>query len=119
MSESLSLLIPPPLMQGSCRSLVVSCFCPRNDVSMALICMNWSMICWSTEERPETVLGLVTCGGCNVVSVDCKLISILSVSVEVLEMLCAEVMETLAPLDCVLKPDDLLSPLHLMCDFRK
>ena len=51
------------------------------------------------------------------VSVDHMLISILSVSVEALEM-CAEAAETLAPQAWDLKPDDLLSPLHLMCDLR-
>ena len=52
------------------------------------------------------------------VSVDPILISILSVSVEGLEMLCAVVAEALAPLSCDLKAGDLLSPLHLMCDFK-
>ena len=50
------------------------------------------------------------------VSVDHMLISILSMLVEALEMSCAE---TLAPCAWNLKPDDLLSYLHLMCDFRK
>ena len=48
-------------------------------------------------------------------TVDHMLISILSVSVESLEMLCAE---ALAPQAWNLKPDNLLSPLHLMCDLR-
>ena len=52
------------------------------------------------------------------VSIDCKLISILSVSVEALEMLCAVVAEALAPLVCDLKADDLLSPLCLMYGLR-
>ena len=51
------------------------------------------------------------------VSVDCMLISILSMSVEDLEMLCAGAAEALAPRPWDLKPDDLLSPLHLICDF--
>ena len=80
--------------------------------------MNWSMTCWSTEERPEAAVGLMTCSGCKVVSVDCMLISILSMSVEALEMLCDEAAEAVAPLACDLKPDNLLSPLHLMCGLR-
>ena len=47
------------------------------------------------------------------VSVDFMLISILSVSIEVLEILCAEAADALTPLAC----DNLLSPLHLMCHF--
>ena len=46
---------------------------------------------------------------------DHMLISILSVSVEPLEMLCAEAVDALAPQD--LKPKDFLSPLRLMCVF--
>ena len=52
------------------------------------------------------------------VSVARMLISILSVSVEALEMLCVVVAEALAPQACDLKADRLLSPLHQMCDFR-
>ena len=52
------------------------------------------------------------------VSVDCMLIYVLSVSVKALAMLCAKAAETLAPHAWDLKPDDLLSPLHLMCDLR-
>ena len=51
-------------------------------------------------------------------SVECMLIYILSVSVEALEMSCAVVAEALAPQACNLKADNLLSPLHLMCDLR-
>ena len=51
-------------------------------------------------------------------SVDRMLIFILSMSVEALEMLCAEVAKTLAPWAWDMKPDDLLSPLHLMCDLK-
>ena len=51
-------------------------------------------------------------------SAGCMLISILSVSVEALEMPCAVVAEALAPQVCNLKADDLLSPLCLMCDLR-
>ena len=50
------------------------------------------------------------------VSVDCMLISILVVSVEVLEMSCPVVAEALALWTCDLKADELLSLLHLMCD---
>ena len=50
-------------------------------------------------------------------SVDHMLISILSVSVEALEM-CAEAAEALAPIAWDWKPDDLLSPLCLMSDLR-
>ena len=46
------------------------------------------MTCLLTEEHPEAAVGLVTFSGCKVVSVD-LLISILSVSVEALEMSCA------------------------------
>ena len=52
------------------------------------------------------------------VSVDCMLISILSLSVEALEMSCAVIAEAPAPRACDLKADDLLSPLHLMCNLR-
>ena len=52
------------------------------------------------------------------VSVDRMLISILSVLVEALEMSCAVVAEALAPWAYNLKADDLLTPLHLMCDLR-
>ena len=52
------------------------------------------------------------------VSVDHMLISILSMSVEALEM-CAEAAAALALRAWDLKPEDLLSPLHLMCNFRK
>ena len=52
------------------------------------------------------------------VSVDRILISILCVSVEALEMSCALVAGALAPWACILKADDLLSPLCLMCDLR-
>ena len=51
--------------------------------------MNWSMTCWSTKECPEAAVGVITVSGCNMVSVDCMLISIVSVSVKALEMLCA------------------------------
>ena len=98
---------------------VVSYFYPRNDASMALICVNWSMTCWSTEEFPETAVGLVTYGVCNVVSVDRVLISILSMSVEALNMLCPEAVEALAPRIWDLKLHNLPSPLRLMCNLRK
>ena len=47
-------------------------------------------------------------------SVDRMLICILSVSVEALEMSCAEAAEALAPRAWDLKPDNLPSPLHLI-----
>ena len=46
------------------------------------------------------------------------LTSILSVSVEALEMLCAVVAEALAPLAWYLKPENLRRPLHLMYNLR-
>ena len=75
------------------------------------------MTCWSTFERWETTLELET-DGCIVVS-DGMLISIQSASVEPLEMLCAEAIDALAHCTRDLKPEDLLSPLHLMCVFKK
>ena len=93
--------------------MVVSCIGPRKDDSMVFIYTNWFLTCCSTEECWETVLGLVT-EFCVVLS-DHMLISILSVSVEPLEMLHAEAVEALAPQD--LKPEDFLSPLHLICVF--
>ena len=54
----------------------------------------------------------------NVMYFGCMLISVLSVSVVALEMSCAEAAETLSPWAWYLKPDDLLSPLQLICDFR-
>ena len=53
------------------------------------------------------------------VSVDLMLISILSMLVEDLDMLCAEAAEALAPWAWDLKPDDFLGHLCLMCNFRK
>ena len=47
------------------------------------------------------------------------LISILSVSVEALKMLCAETVDELAPQAGDFKPKDLLNTLHLMCVFKK
>ena len=52
------------------------------------------------------------------VSVDCMLISIVSVSVEALEMLSAIAAKTLASWAWHWMHDDLLSPLHLMCEVR-
>ena len=40
-------------------------------------------------------------------------------SVEPLEMSCAEAAVTLAPQARDLKTEDLLSPLHMMCVFKK
>ena len=63
------------------------------------------------------MLGLVTEG--YIVLSDCMLISILSMSAESLEILCAEAADALAPQALDLKSDNLLSVLHLMCDFRQ
>ena len=57
------------------------------------------------------MLGIVTEG--------CIVIFIQSVLVEPLEMLCAEAVDALAPQAGDLKAEDLLSPLHLMCIFKK
>ena len=74
---------------------MVSCLGPRNDDGMVFICPKWSMTCWSTEECPETALGLVT-EGCIVVA-DRMLISILSMLVEPLDMSCAEAVDAMPP----------------------
>ena len=50
---------------------------------------------------------------------DHMLTSILSMSVEPPEILCAEAVDALAPQVWDLKTEDLLSPLHLMCIFKK
>ena len=63
------------------------------------------------------MLGFVTEG--FIVVSDLMLISILSVSVEALEMLCAKTADALALWDGDLMPDDLLRPLHLMYVFKK
>ena len=47
------------------------------------------------------------------------LIPILSFPVEPLEMTCAEAVDALAPQAWDLKAEDLLSPLHVMCVFKK
>ena len=73
--------------------------------------------CLLTKECLETALGLET-EGCIVVS-DCMLISILSVSVKVLEMLCVEAVDALAPQARDLKAEDLLSLFCLMCVLKK
>ena len=62
----------------------------------------------------RTVLGLATEG--HIVVSDHMLISILSMLVEALEMSDAEAVDALAPWNSDLKPDDLLSSLHLMCN---
>ena len=48
--------------------------------------------------------------------VECMLICMLSLLAEACDMECAVVAEALAPWACDLNPDDLLSPLHRMCD---
>ena len=63
------------------------------------------------------MLGLVT--ECCIVVSDCMLISILSVLVEPLEMSCTEAADALATQAMDFKADDLLSPLCLMCIFKK
>ena len=65
----------------------------------------------------ETVLVLVS--KCCIVVFDRMLISILSMSVAGLEMLSEEGADALAPRDGDLKPDDLLTPLHLICPFKR
>ena len=50
---------------------------------------------------------------------DHVLISILSVSVEALDMSCPETADTLAPQTGDLKPKDLPSTLYLICVFKK
>ena len=50
---------------------------------------------------------------------DCMPIPILSMLFEPLEILCAEAVDALAPQAGDLKAEDLLSPLHLMCVFKK
>ena len=52
------------------------------------------------------------------VSVDCMLILILSVSVKDMEMICAKAAEALALRAWDLKAHDLLSPLCLVCNPR-
>ena len=49
---------------------------------------------------------------------DHMLISILSISVEPLEMLFSEAADALAPQTEHLKPEDFLSPLGLLCIFK-
>ena len=56
--------------------------------------------------------------GCCVVSL-CKLISILSMSVGPLVISCSEAVVALDPLVGDLKAEDLMSPLLLMCVFKK
>ena len=63
------------------------------------------MTCWLNGELWETGLGLVT-EGCIVVS-DRMLIPILSMSIEPLEMSCAEAADALAPSVGDLKAKDL------------
>ena len=74
---------------------MVSCLGLRKDDSMVFICTNWSMNCWSAVEHWKSTLGLVT-ESCIVVS-DHMLISILSMSVEPLKILCAEEADSLVP----------------------
>ena len=50
---------------------------------------------------------------------DCILTSIVSMLVEPLEMSCAEAADALAPRARDFQAEDLLSPLYLMCVFKK
>ena len=75
---------------------------------------NWSVTCCLTEECVEPVLGYVTED--HIVVSDRMLISM---SVEILEMLCCKTANSLASQAGDLNPDNLLSPLHLMCIFKK
>ena len=50
---------------------------------------------------------------------DGMVISILSMSVKLLEISCAEAVDALAPWAGDLKTEDLLSPLCLLCVFKK
>ena len=81
--------------------------------SMVFICTKWSNTCWSAAECWESTLGLAF----DVVS-DYMLISLLSLSVEPLEM-CADALVALALLGGDLKPKDLPSPFLLMCVCNK
>ena len=83
---------------------MVSCLGTRKVDSIVFICANWSMTCWSTVGHWKTTVGLAI-DGCCVVS-DHMLISILSVSVEGLEILCSVAVVTLTPLVVDLKAED-------------
>ena len=99
MSDSLSPLIPSPLTPGRRLYVLLS---PAFAQGMMTAWI--SSVCndsWLTEEHYEAVVGLVTCCGCSMVS-------ILSVSVEALEMLFAIAAEALAPQAWDWKPDNLL-----------
>ena len=96
---------------------MVSCLGVRKYDGMVFICANWSMTCWSTVECWETALDLVT-EGCIVVS-EHILIFKLSMLVEALKMSYVEAVDALAPQAGDLKAEDLLSPFHLMCVFKK
>ena len=91
--------------------------CPDLNPSSDSIFANWSMTCWLLVERRETTLGFAI-NSCCVVS-DRMLTSILSVSVEFLEMFCAEATVALAPPARDLEPEDLRSPFILMCAFKR
>ena len=59
--ESLSPLIPPPLTSGSCRRLYML-LSPAFAQGMKTAWFSFMQTgpCWSTEECPEAVVGLVT-----------------------------------------------------------
>ena len=101
-------------MKGSCRRLFLlsPALALGMMTDMVVICVNWSMTCWSTGE----------CWGCIegcIVVFDYMLGSKASVLVEVLETSCAEAMDALAHWAGQMKPDNLRSPLQLMCVFKK
>ena len=79
------------------------------------------MIAWfssgQTGNAGKLCWGFITEG--YIVLSDCMLISILSMLVEPLEMLCAETVDALADRAGNLKAEDLLSHLCLTCVFKK
>ena len=114
MSESLYLLRLPLQMPGSHRRLIL--LSPALSQGMMTAWFELVHDLLVAQRMHETGLGLVT-EGCIVVP-DHMLISILSMLVEALEMLCTEAADALVPRAWDLKPDNMLSHLHLMCDFR-
>ena len=88
--------------------MVVSCLGPRKDDGMIFICANWSMTCWSTVQHFEATLGLVI-EGCSLVSarIMISILAIFAMSLQSLEMSCAERADALASLAGDLKPEDL------------
>ena len=91
--------------------LVISCLGPRNDDSVVLICANWFMTCSLTEERWETVLGLIT-EGCIVVP-DHMLIPILFMSVDPVDPAVCQSSRCICSQGHGLEVKHLLGVLHL------